>query len=424
MCGEPAAMQLTAQQQDRLALHGGSPTRTAPWPEWPIWDVTEEEALLRVLRSGHWGRLTGPEATAFEHDFAQAHGARYAVALPCGTVALKLALLAAGIQAGDEVIDPPYTFVATVGAVLECNAVPVFADIHPDSYCLDPTRAAEAVTDKTRALIAVHLGGLPAEMDQLQALANQHRLVLIEDASHAPGSVYKGRPVGSLGDFACFSFQATKNLNSGEGGIVLTSDEAAYHRLRAQSDWGRLPLGWTGEPIVGANYRITELQAALLRAQWTRFPAQCARRDRNGKQLDTLLAEIPGLRPLPRTALGCDVNAYHLYVFRYDEAIWGMPRATFIDAMIAEGIPVQPGYTTPLYEWPAFARKQFGPYAASREGYADTQTHRAHCPVMERVSKHEGCWIKQSALLAEPEEMNDIAQAARKVWSQRNSLYA
>lgn len=405
-----------------LALHGGTPTRSQPWPEWPLWDNTEEEALLRVIRSGSWGRLTGQEAQAFEHDFAQAHGARYAVAVPSGTVALKLALLAAEIQAGDEVIVPPYTFVATVGAVLECNAVPVFADIHPDSYCLDPARAAEAITSKTRAIIAVHLGGLPAEMDALRQLAQQHNLTLIEDASHAHGSVYKGQPVGSLGDYACFSFQATKNLNCGEGGIVLTRDERAYHRLRAQSDWGRLPEDGSYTPVVGANYRITELQAALLRAQWTRFPQQCARRNANGLRLDTLLGMVPGLRPLPRASLGCDVNGYHLYVFRYDEATWGIPRSLFVRAMNAEGIPVQSGYTTPLYEWPAFVQKQFGPFSASRAGYADVEVHRARCPVMERVSKHEGCWIKQSVLLAEPEEMDTIGLAAQRVWEGRNSL--
>ena len=167
---------------------------------------------------------------------------------------------------------------------------------------------------------------------------------------------------------------------------------------------------------------MTELQGALLRAQWTRFPEQCARRDANGKRLDSLLAKVPGLRPLPRTELGCDINAYHLYVFRYDEAVWELPRAAFMWAMQAEGMPLQPGYTTPLYDWPAFVQKRFGPYNASIAGYAEAAVHRALCPVMERVAKHEGCWIKQSALLAEPEDMLQIAEAAQKIWDKREAL--
>ncbi len=397
-----------------LALLGGSPLHPQPWPDWPVWDAREEEAVLRALRSGHWGRLTGPEAAAFENEFATFQECRYGVATPCGTTALKLALLALGIQAGDEVIVPPYTFVATVGAVIQCNAVPVFVDIHPDSYCLDPARVAQAITPKTRAIIAVHLGGMPADLDTLCGFG----LPVIEDASHAHGSVYKGRKVGGIGAMGCFSFQASKNLNCGEGGIVLTNDETLYQKVRAESEWG---VGSNGQ-ILGSNFRMTELQAALLRAQLTRLPEQAARRDANGKTLDTLLAQAPGIRPLPRAALCCDVHGYHLYSFRYDEAVWELPRATFIRAMRAEGIPVDPGYTSPLYDWPVFAHKHFGPWDASRVGFAAPEVHRANCPVMERVSRHEGCWIKQSALLAEGDEVALIAEATHKIWNNRDLL--
>lgn len=409
--------------QPSLALLGGTPVRSTPWPAWPVRDQTEEEAVLSVIRSGHWGRLTGTQAATFEATFSAAHGACYGVATPSGTIAIKLALLASGIPAGAEVIVPPYTFIATLGAVIECNGIPVFADIHSDSYCLDPARVSEAVTEKTHAIIAVHLGGMPADMEALRAIADAHGLVLIEDASHAHGAVHKGRSVGSWGDFACFSFQATKNLTGGEGGIALTSDETRYLKLRGHSDWGRLPASWDGDPILGGNYRMTELQAALLNAQWTRFPEQCAQRDKNGRYLDHLLAQVPGIRPLPREALGCDVNGYHLYVFRYDEDTWGIPRATFIRAMNAEGIPVQPGYSTPMYDWPLFTGRHFGPFAASTS-LASQETSRAQCPVMERVSRHEGCWIKQGALLAESADMEQIAEAAQKVWDHKQKLAA
>lgn len=388
------------------------------WPEWPIFGAPEEEALLRVLRSGNWGRLTGTEAEQFEAEFAGFQECRYGVATPCGTTALKLALLALGIGAGEEVIVPPYTFVATVGAVVQCNAVPVFVDIHPDSFCLDPARVVEAITPRTKAIIAVHLGGMPADMDALSKIAKQHGLALIEDASHAHGSVYRGRKVGGLGDVGCFSFQASKNLNCGEGGIVVTNDEALYRRVRSQSDWGR---GSDGQ-ILGSNYRMTELQAALLRAQLTRLPEQAARRDSNGLLLDSLLAEIPGLHPLPRTKLGCDTNGYHLYCFRYDEAAWGVPRANFVAAMNEAGVPVQPGYTAPLYDWPVFAERRFGPWSASAAGYASPEAHREHCPVMERISRKEGCWIKQSVLLAAPEQIAQIATIAQGLWERRVSL--
>ena len=401
-----------------LALLGGQALYPQSWPSWPIFDEREEEALLRALRSGHWGRLTGPEVAAFEEEFASFQECRHGVATPCGTTAIRLALLAAGIQAGDEVIVPPYTFVATLGAVIQCNAVPVFVDIHPDSYCLDPVRVEEAITPRTRMILPVHLGGMPAEMDALVSIAQQHGLTVIEDASHAHGSVYKGRKVGGIGHLGCFSFQASKNLNCGEGGIVVTNDDTLAARVRAESNWG---AGSDGE-ILGSNFRMTEFQGALLRAQLTRLPEQIQQRDDNGKLLDALLAQVPGIRPLPRAELGCDINAYHLYVLRYDEAVWEIPRALFLKAMNAEGIPIAPGYATPLYDWPVFAQKHFGPWSASVAGYADPATHRSHCPVMERVSHHEGCWIKQSVLLAPPDDVALIATAAQKIWKYRKHL--
>jgi dTDP-4-amino-4,6-dideoxygalactose transaminase len=403
----------------KLALHGGTPTRTAPWPTWPVWGEAEEEVLLRVLRSGRWGCLGGSEVNNFGEAFAAACDAGFGVPVSCGTVALQLALLAAGIQAGDEVILPPYTFVATASAIIACNAVPVFADIDPQTYCLDSACAEVAITQKTRAIIAVHLGGQMADMDALRAICQRHNLVLIEDASHAHGSRdLQGRAAGSLGDLACFSFQASKNLNAGEGGIVLTNNERLATKVWAQANCGRLPDSWDSAPILGGNHRMTEWQGAILNAQRTRWPDQLARRDANGKYLTGLLESIPGVCALRDTGR----NAYHLFCFRYDDTAWGIPREGFLAALRAEGIPAAPGYAAPLYDWPVFTQKAFGPMAASAAGYADAETHRKRCPVNEQVAHRSGGWLQQSVLLSERADMEQIADAIKKLWAHREAL--
>lgn len=404
---------------DKLALHGGAPVRTAPWPTWPIWDSTEEDALLGVLRSGRWGCLMGDQVKTFGAAFAADCGAAHGIPVSSGTVALQLALQAAGIQAGDEVILPPYTFVATASAIIACNAVPVFADIDPETYCLDPVRAEAAITPKTRAIIAVHLGGQVADTDALRALCDRHSLILIEDASHAHGSRdLKNRPAGSLGDLACFSFQASKNLNSGEGGIVLTHSERLATHVWALANCGRTPESWDGDPVLGGNYRMTEWQGAILNAQRTRWLKQLPRRNANGKYLTELLQSIPGISGLKDTGL----NAYHLYGFRYEEAVWGMPRSVFLEALRAEGMSIAPGYASPLYDWPVFAQKAFGPMSASVAGYTDAHTHRANCPVNEDVAYKSGGWLPQSVLLAERTDLDQIAEALEKVWKNREAL--
>jgi dTDP-4-amino-4,6-dideoxygalactose transaminase len=404
---------------DKLALHGGAPVRSAPWPNWPIWDETDEAALLDVLRSGRWGCLAGDAVRTFGESFASACEARHAVPVSSGTVALQLALLAAGIQAGDEVILPPYTFVATASAIVACNAVPVFADIDPETFCLDPARAEAAVTEKTRAIIAVHLGGQMADMDALRAICCRHGLMLIEDASHAHGSRdLEDRPAGSLGDLACFSFQASKNLNSGEGGIVLTQDETLATAVWALANCGRTPEGWGGGPLLGGNFRMTEWQGTILSTQLARWPAQLARRDENGKCLARLLERIPGFCGLRDTGL----NAYHLFCFRYDEALWGVARGRFLEALRAEGVPAGPGYASPLYDWPVFAQKAFGPMSASSAGYADADVHRKGCPVNERIAHGGGGWLPQNVLLAPKGEMEQVARAVEKLWTHRKAL--
>src|SRR5436190_2466974 len=189
----------------QLALHGGTPIRTAPFPQWPVFDANEEQALLRALRSRKWGKLDGEEVQQFEKSFAAYCGCKHGIAVVNGTVSLRVALLASGINAGDEVIVPPYTFLATASAVIEANATPIFVDIDRETFNISPAAIEKAITPRTRAIIPVHLGGLVCDMDAIMAIAKKHNLVVIEDAAHAHGSEYKGRRAGSLGHMGSFS---------------------------------------------------------------------------------------------------------------------------------------------------------------------------------------------------------------------------
>ena len=284
-----------------LAIHGGKPLRTRPFPEWPIFGEVEEQYLLRALRSGKWGRLAGNEVAQFEKSFAEYHQAKHAVAVVNGTVGLRLALIAAGIGEGDEVIVPPYTFLATASAVVEANATPVFADLELDTFNIDPASVESLVTPRTKAVIPVHLGGQAVNLDALLAIAKRHNLVLIEDAAHAHGAEYKGRRVGAIGQMGMFSFQSSKNLCSGEGGIVLTNHDDLAERLRSIHNCGRrVGRAWYEHFTIGGNYRLSEFQGAVLNAQWTRFDEQTTTRDANGKYLAERIARIPGLYPQRR----------------------------------------------------------------------------------------------------------------------------
>ena len=226
-----------------LALLGGQPVRTRPFTQWPIFGDAEEYRLHAVLRSRRWGRLDGTEVDEFERRFASMHGCTHAIAVTNGTVSLRIALLAAGIQAEDEVIVPPYTFVSTATAVIEANAIPVFADVDTGTFNIDPAAVRAAITPRTRAIIPVHFAGQIADMDALLALADEHRLTVIEDAAHAHGASYRGRPAGSLGHLASFSFQSSKNLTCGEGGVILTNDARLADACRSIHNCGRVPGG-------------------------------------------------------------------------------------------------------------------------------------------------------------------------------------
>jgi len=406
---------------DRLAILGGLPVRKQPYPGWPVLGEPEEQALLRVLRSRRWGRHGQGEIERFEERFAHLHGAACGLAVTSGTVALRVALMAIGIQAGDEVIVPPYTFLATATAVIEANATPIFVDIQPDTYNLDPQSIQPAITPRTRAIIPVHLAGLPADMDAILEIARRHGLCVIEDAAHAHGAQYRGRAVGSLGDLACFSFQSSKNVSSGEGGMVLTSDPELFDRARAFHDCGRRPAGaWYEHHVISGNYRMTEFQAALLNCQLDRLEEQFARREANGRYLAERLGRIPGL--ILQTGRTAHVrHAYHLFIFRFDPAVYGVPKRVLIEALKAEGIPASEGYPVPLHRQPLFVNRAFGPYTGCLAGRPELDYGRVSCPVAEAACEQAG-WLYQSVLLGSQSDMDDVVRAFGKLHEHRDEL--
>lgn len=398
----------------QLALRGGTPVRTKPFPRWPIYGAEEEEALLRTVRSGKWWRVEGNEVESFERAFAEMHDAKHGIAVTSGTTALRLALLAAGIRGGDEVIVPAYTFLATATSVVECNARPVFVDIDRLTYNLDPVATEKAITPRTKAIVPVHFAGCAADMDALLDLARRHNLTLIEDAAHAHGGKWRNRGLGSIGAMGCFSFQASKNLNCGEGGIVITNDDALAAECRAIHNFGRRPGGaWYEHNLMSSNYRMTEFQGAILNTQLTRLVEQTERRQQNAAYLTKRLAAVTGIDPQERSDEET-TKAYHLYLFRYDEETFEMPRARFCEAMAAEGIPISEGYLLPLYRQPIFALPDFGPYDGARSDKASVC-----CPVTEEACRSQGAWLFHSLLLGDIRDMVDIADAFEKVFDHK-----
>jgi len=424
----------------KLKLLGGSAVRTQPFHPWPVFDTQEEQALLGVLRSGKWWRfafgqgveLAEPEqgeraqVAQFQEEFARYHDCRYGIAAANGTATLEMGLRAMNLDIGDEIIVPAYTYIASATCVLQNNLVPIFVDVDPDTYNLDPVRVEEAITPRTRAIMVVHFGGQVADMDQINALAARRGIPVIEDAAHAHGCMWKGKKAGALGYFSSFSFQASKNVTAGEGGIICTNDRA----LAAECDsllWAGRRVGrpWYEFHRLGWNYRITEFQAAILRVQLARLEEQTLLRERRARYLTRRLAGIPGIRPLQQDPR-CTRNGYHIFMVRYDEPALGLPRKRFVEALAAEGIPAFGGYTFPLYKNPMFLEKRFinGSFPLGTPYHADVDyaAFAARCPVSERACRSEAVWLAQNLLLGSEQDMDDIATAIRKVLENRKEL--
>lgn len=404
----------------QLALLGGKPVRTRPFTSWPIHGKVEEKRLLRTLRSGKWGRLTGPEVSEFENRFAAMHGCKHGIAVVNGTVSLRIALVAAGIRAEDEVIIPPYTFFSTASAVIEANAIPVFADIDLDTFNLDPGAVEAVLTPRTKAIIPVHFAGQPADMKAIMAIAKKHKLVVIEDAAHAHGASYRNRPAGSLGHMASFSFQSSKNLTSGEGGIITTNEDTLAAACRSIHNCGRIPSGvWYEHHVISGNYRLGEFQGAVLNGQLDRLEAQTRTRNRNGQYLTSRLAGLPGLHPQERRA-DCTRHSYHLFMLRMDGPAFGAPRAAVLKALQAEGIPCSAGYGFSLHHQPMFRNKAFGPYLPNASAKLDYA--KVHCPNSDLICREQCVWLEQGIFLGSRADIEDVANAFEKVHENRDAL--
>ena len=404
---------------DKLAILGGVKAVRTDF-KWPVFDEADIAAVTEIARSGEWANPDCRGAVEkVEKEFANFCGSRYALSCVNGSVALRLALIASGVRPGDEVIIPPYTFIATASIVIEANCVPVFVDIHPDTYNLDPDKIEGAITDKTRAIIPVHFAGLACDMDRIMAIARKHNLAVIEDAAHAHGGVYKGKKLGSIGHAGAFSFQSSKNLTSGEGGMVVTDDEALYDRMNSLRNVGRVKGGqWYEHHYLGCNYRITQFQAVLLSKQLARLEEQTRRRDENGRLLSSLLESVEGVRPLIR-GQGETVHTYHLYILRYDASQFnGLPKAEFARMLAAEGVPAFMGYPRPVYKQPVFQKKNFMCYAIPD----NVDYTRVHCPVAERACEEEGVWILQHAMLGTADDMHAFAHAIKKIQKHQLAL--
>jgi perosamine synthetase len=417
-----AALPVSAQAQSKseaatgqLAALGGKPVRTEPFPSWPVVEKNDIDAWNKVLMEKKWCRIDGNYANAFEKAYAEKTGTRYCVATANGTSALFASLNALDIGPGDEVLVPPYTFVATINAVLLQYALPVFVDTDRQTMQVDATKIEAAITPKTRCILPVHLGGNAADMDTILGVAQKHSLPVLEDACQAHLAEWKGKKLGSLGKCGCFSFQASKNLNSGEGGAVISNDTDFIERCAAFHNNGRgNRRGGLSYVTNGANLRLTEFQAALLLTQMTRVEKQSRIREENAQYLTRQLEDITGIYPA-RSYAGCTRNAYHLYMLRYDQdQFGGATREQFLKALRAEGIPAMSGYT-PLNKESFLKERLHSRVYRSIYGEKRLREYEEqnHCPENDRLCQ-EAIWFYMTALLGKRSDIDQIADAFRK----------
>jgi len=388
-----------SRSSERPAILGGEPVANAAiWPEWPQWNECEERALREVLASGRW--QSGPQVEAFEREFAIYQGSDHAICVTNGTSSLELALRSLSIGPGDEVIVPTYTFAATGLAVLAVGARPVFVDSEPETLNIDPDKVRAAITGSTRAVIPVHIGGHPADLDELKELSASHSLPLVEDAAHAHGAEWRGERIGAHGHCASFSFQTGKSITAGDGGCLTTGDPVVAERLRSLRDFGRGP---GGELVrVGGNHRMTEFQAAVLRCQLGRLDDQIAVRESRVSRLRSSLTRIPGIN-VAATDPRVTRHPHYQVLLHYRPEEFGLSKAQLLQALVAEGVPVEAGYQ-PLHLMTLFQR-------TVAEGHAIAHP----CRVAESASSANVLWFSFRLALASEEQVDTLTVALEKL---------
>ena len=410
-----------------LALKGGKPVRTDGWMKWPIWNQTAEKPMLSVLRSGNWYRGDGTKCNEFERKYADLIGAKRVVATASGTTALITALQVMGVDAGDEVIVSPYTFIATYNVVFNQKALPVFADTDQETFTMNPGKIEEKINERTKAILPVHIFGLPADMNSINSIAKKNSLAVIEDACQAWLAEYEGKMCGTLGDLGCFSFQNSKHIPSGEGGAVVGNNDKVMDLCFSYHNCGR-PYGDTmselsGYPVRGSNKRMTEIQAVLLMSQMERARRDADKRLENALYLDSRLKEIPGIIPYKLTE-GATRSAYHLYPFRYKKEYYDdLPREKFMAALRAEGIPCTGGYGQQyfdgLVEEAISSRGYKRLFSEQRLNRYREELH--HLPDNDQLTR-EAVQFYQNMLLADRRDMDDIINAIQKIYENREKI--
>jgi perosamine synthetase len=415
-----------ATPKNKPALLGGPKAHPAAFPGWPVFDAKEEKGLSEVLKSKLWGRLNGGIVAEFEKEYSGLTGAKHCLGVSSGTSALSTILGALDIGPGDEVVIPVYTFVATYNAVVLNYALPVFVDTDLESFQIDAGKIETAITSQTKLVMPVHIGGSPADLDKILEVTGKAKVTMIEDACQAHLASWKGKMVGNHGLAGAFSFQSSKNLNSGEGGAIITNDEAfaeTCYRFHNQGQGGQGTSYLAGTGTRASNMRLTEFQGALLLAQMSRLEEQAKRRSENAAYLTSLLQEIPGIYPA-KLYEGTTNSAYHLYMFRYDKKYFAeMDRSRFLKALSAEGVPCSSGYGT-------MNKDKYVTDLANNRHYLKIYgektmrewLERSQCPQNDILAGEQGVWFTQTMLLGDMRDMDQIAEAVRKIHSHAAEL--
>lgn len=409
------------------AILGGPKAHPNIFPVWPMFDQTEERVLLEVLKSKSWGRNGGMAVTNFEKEYAKLLDARHCLGVSSGTSSLYIMLGALDIGPGDEVIIPVYTFIATYNAVVLNYALPVFVDTDIESFQIDANKIESAITKQTKVIMPVHMGGSPADLDKILEVSGKNNIPVIEDACQAHLAEWRGRKVGTFGLAGGFSFQATKNLNAGEGGVIATNDEqfAKFcYNFHNQGQRGRATTTYnSGAGTRATNMRLTEFQGGMLLAQMTRLVKQSNLRTENANYLTKLLREIPGIMPA-RLYEGVTRSAYHLYMFRYDKTQFaGLTREKFMEALRAEGVPCSSGYgtmNTDSYVTELARNKHY--LNIYGEKTMSQWLERNDCPQNDLLSEEQGLWFFQNLLLGTKTEMEQVAEGIRKIQKYSDQL--
>lgn len=421
------------RKKSKLAIFGGTPVLKQPLPAPYLIGKKDIAIATALLKEGPLsdfvgapGRhfLGGKHVRALEAEFAKKFKVKHAVSFNSATTALHGAIVALGLGPGDEVIVPPYTMSATPMAVIMNGAVPIFADINPDTFCLDANAVERAITKRTKAILAVNLFGQTADFGELLPLAKKYKLKIIEDNAQAPGALWRGRPAGTIGDIGVFSFNVHKTIQSGEGGILVTNDKRFALRAQMCRNHGEnLAEAYSkAGPLIGSNYRMTELTAALCEVQLSRLEFLTKKRRALVAHLSKRLRGIDGITvpPVPKE----NHHVYYVYPLKIDEKKLGISRDTLVDAMTAEGYPMSKGYEKPLYLLPLFQKRQaFNAthfpfdYQGMKQNYK-----KGICPVAERLYEKECTFTVVCQHPRTTRDIDSFVRALKKVLTHKNEL--